>query len=563
MKTPKDVYDVCRLFLLDARTEISEEMFNHILGLIRSRNLVGLANLSTSDDPSVQYIDARTYQIIRQIEAFFKKNSLFVSDEAEDNARLSFERGERLCRITNKRLDFYYTERDRLDPDLSLWMSRAERYVQTLLGDFDTFLNDIPSLIKVTSGASANRPRSKSQRYQKISKRLGASVSSIPYLQALSNFFGYGPLKPRITPYNRLEVVPKSYKTHRTIACEPEGNLFLQLAFDEYAKSRLRFRGQDLRDQTKNQRLAKEGSITGKYATIDLSMASDCLSYNTVAWLLPEPWFRYLSDCRSRFYHGAFGKGEYAKFSSMGNGATFSLETLVFCSCAYAVGSKEFSVYGDDIIIESELTDDLLRLLSFIGFKVNTEKSFWEGPFRESCGKDYWEGTLVTPQYLRDGGEQKTVLSHNVNVLASIAKPFGELWKYLRQFITDENLLLVPHSESSIDGVWIDPHWCYEARILRSRHSRLWAKRYVPYANRKMRTVVADTRTLFLWYLAKYQTGERSCAPILVQTTGYSPLRLKYRRKVSPWYPPRVATPDHLYWWSDYLLHSLSRESNS
>lgn len=556
MKTQSDVYDVCRLYVLDYRSTIGDDLSDKIMGLVRSRDLTRLASLSTCDFVDVQYVDVDCYRCLRQIEAFFKKNALFSSEACTLAAEKSFSRAERICRITNKRLDFYYAQQDRLDPDLRLWMSRAKRYVSRLLGNYDTFLAQIPELIKITSGASATRSRAESMRPFKISKRPFATPAAEPYLKALATYFGYGPLKIRPTVRNRVEVVPKNFQTHRTIACEPEGNLCLQLAFDEYAKFKLRESGQDLRSQVRNQCLAMQGSLYGDLATIDLSMASDTLAYNAVAWLLPYPWFQYLTDVRTPLYKGAFGEGQYAKFSSMGNGATFTLETLIFCSCAYAVGSKAFSVYGDDIIIETELAQDLIRMLKFIGFSVNTDKSFIDGPFRESCGKDYWNGTLVTPVYLRDGGKAKTVLSHNVNTLASIATPYGKLAEYLRDFIVAERLQLVPFTESSIEGVWVDIHTAYEQHLFKWKHSRLWRTCYVPVLNKQEHITIVNSRALFLWYLSKYQEEKSRNKPRLdaTVTTGYSPLRLKYRRKVRPWYPPGLATPVHLYWWAEYLV---------
>jgi hypothetical protein len=46
--------------------------------------------------------------------------------------------------------------------------------------------------------------------------------------------------------------------------------------------------------------------------------------------------------------------------------------------------------------------------LEAFGLKVNSRKTFFQGPFRESCGKDFINGVLVTPVYLR----QHPPLSH-------------------------------------------------------------------------------------------------------------------------------------------------------
>jgi hypothetical protein len=90
----------------------------------------------------------------------------------------------------------------------------------------------------------------------------------------------------------------------------------------------------------------------------------------------------------------------------MGNGFTFELESLIFWSVAKACSEllnleSEVSVYGDDIIIDSRGYDLLTRSLSELGFFVNSEKSFSSGPFRESCGADWFKGTWIRPFYVK------------------------------------------------------------------------------------------------------------------------------------------------------------------
>lgn len=97
------------------------------------------------------------------------------------------------------------------------------------------------------------------------------------------------------------------------------------------------------------------------------------------------------------------------KVSSMGNGFTFELETLIFYGLCSAViellASKDMdhrcTVFGDDIIIASELVPALREVLLYFGFVMNPKKTFSEGPFRESCGKHFFYGNDVTPFYIR------------------------------------------------------------------------------------------------------------------------------------------------------------------
>jgi len=98
------------------------------------------------------------------------------------------------------------------------------------------------------------------------------------------------------------------------------------------------------------------------------------------------------------------------KFSSMGNGFTFELETLIFYVIAdyatsVAVDDGAYMptrVFGDDILCDSRGADNVIALLRFLGFRLNDDKSFVGGAFKESCGGDFWAGRPVRPYYLKD-----------------------------------------------------------------------------------------------------------------------------------------------------------------
>jgi hypothetical protein len=113
------------------------------------------------------------------------------------------------------------------------------------------------------------------------------------------------------------------------------------------------------------------------------------------------------------------------KFSSMGNGFTFELETLIFWAISSGVqdAHNEWNVhvYGDDIIIPSESFDDVKHALEFFGFSLNKEKSFKDGAFRESCGSDYFNGVAVRPYYIEEfpnGPEDWIALANGLRRLA-------------------------------------------------------------------------------------------------------------------------------------------------
>jgi hypothetical protein len=214
--------------------------------------------------------------------------------------------------------------------------------------------------------------------------------------------------KVKFVNHNLISFVPKTAKTHRSIAVEPFLNGFVQKGIDQHLRDCLRRIGIDLSDQAHNQSLARLGSVqkSNPYCTIDLSAASDSLSTEAVRLLLPPEWFEFLNDVRaSQFMLPDGTVHQYEKFCSMGNGFCFPLQTLVFASichaCAMLCGdSDDFSVYGDDIIVRQNIALLVVETLRDLGFRTNVDKTFITGPFRESCGADWYEGRDVRPVYL-------------------------------------------------------------------------------------------------------------------------------------------------------------------
>lgn len=171
---------------------------------------------------------------------------------------------------------------------------------------------------------------------------------------------------------------------------------------------RLRRVGIDLTDQTRNQRLACQGSKTSDLATVDFSSASDSIARAVVEALLPPRWFLLMDCCRSKFRVDGQMATKWEKFSSMGNAFTFPLQSLIFFAAASSccemlgVSQQDISVYGDDVIIPSTVYSLFSSFSEFLGFRVNARKSFSSGPFRESCGAHYYDGIDCKPLYLKD-----------------------------------------------------------------------------------------------------------------------------------------------------------------
>jgi len=218
----------------------------------------------------------------------------------------------------------------------------------------------------------------------------------------------------------RVTSVPKNMKTPRIIAIEPTAVQYMQqglarVVIDSIHENSL-VRGMvGFTDQDVNRRLAREGSLTGNLATLDLSEASDRVSYQLVEAMCKE-WplaWAALDACRSRLAdvpgHGVI---PLAKFASMGSALTFPIEAMYFLVLVFLGIQKELNrpltrydisslrgrvrVFGDDIIVPKEYVYSVMATLELYGSKVNRSKSFWNGSFRESCGREYYAGEDVS-----------------------------------------------------------------------------------------------------------------------------------------------------------------------
>ena len=217
---------------------------------------------------------------------------------------------------------------------------------------------------------------------------------------------------------SRLSFVPKTTEISRTICTEPILNMLFQKGIASVLEDLLaEVCGIDLRKQPdKNRMLAQLGSKEGKFGTIDLSSASDSMSIGLVREFFPKHVFDMLEMTRCPYTVLPDGTNvELHMISSMGNAFTFPLQTIFFTSLVYgayralsihfdrpyrqSLGS--FAVFGDDIICVKEAYGLLTRLLSICGFSVNVDKSFNQGPFRESCGRDYFNGHNVRGVYIK------------------------------------------------------------------------------------------------------------------------------------------------------------------
>ena len=226
-------------------------------------------------------------------------------------------------------------------------------------------------------------------------------------------------LEPEAEMPSRVISVPKTQTTPRIIAIEPATLQYMQQGLLE---SLTRATNNDLvgrfissDSQIPNQDLARKGS-KGPLATLDLSEASDRVSLMHVISLTRRHQLTLSAIMASRSQYASVpGHGDIllSKFASMGSALCFPIEAMVFLTMIFLgieeergyhfTNRSEFleyvgkvRVYGDDIIVPVEYVHTVLDSLERFRVKVNRRKSFWTGRFRESCGKEYYDGHDVS-----------------------------------------------------------------------------------------------------------------------------------------------------------------------
>jgi hypothetical protein len=161
--------------------------------------------------------------------------------------------------------------------------------------------------------------------------------------------------------------------------------------------------GQDI-----NRALAKTGSATGSFATVDLSSASDSISKSLFFRVCPESWRPFYANQIDWYYIDELKRrcALHTLFTS-GHPLTWDTEAAYFLAvarfCARICGVQEYRSkcwsYGDDIILPAQAYDTVCDVLEILGHRVNRDKSYAVGRFRESCGGWYYNGEDVTPVF--------------------------------------------------------------------------------------------------------------------------------------------------------------------
>lgn len=229
-------------------------------------------------------------------EQFFKesmrKNPFLPKENDLDvkTMELFFEMEQR-CLTYNSRFDELFANA-KLVEILTAWRT----HVRTIMGDCYATYGKINSGATV-SVATGNSPL---ERFAEPTMTHELFASKMQH----------GPYNWDMMPYNAGDIVfhngsvtktvPKSAKINRVINPEPSCNSFEQAAYGATMQRRLLHVGIDLSTaQEIHRKLAHEASISGLYATKDLTSASALIYTELCKWLLSHEWYSALNACRS------------------------------------------------------------------------------------------------------------------------------------------------------------------------------------------------------------------------------------------------------------------------
>lgn len=423
--------------------------------LLRAGEWVQLANLRA--DPKA-YLTADNYRrAVIATDLLRKCRALPTGIDTSAKAWESFENAELQCKMTNDRLSRlihnakanYFAHHE----DLRFWefLLRVKRRVGSIVGSLPSDLD-----IRFGPGATVGVPSRACTVPDKMSQSPTATEpmrclethwSSTAWSRGLMvDYGGYGS-GLSVVRGSEFFTVYKDATTDRGCETQPTLNGAYQLGTGRYLKRKLKDAGLDLsRGKEIHMQVACEASITGRHATVDLKSASDLKCKILVNFLLPECWADWLNTLRAPLIKtpgGSYRRLE--KFSGMGNGYTFELETIIFAAIAAEamvssgvepVLGGNLWVFGDDIIVPTECATNVLCALRLCGFVPNERKTFVEGNFRESCGGDFFSGCAVRPIYIEEDPcepHEYISLANALRRLLDPSDPDGDFSRRLRR----------------------------------------------------------------------------------------------------------------------------------
>jgi hypothetical protein len=323
--------------------------------------------------------------------------------------------------------DFAYPERSAKDPDSSndaYYQHRRTYYIQKIKRYINRFNLDelvdcvVPGLFKWSDGHCSDG-KTVVQKIKAFGQRESCLWNNPRF--GISNR-NIGPIKNRVVT---VKPVPKNYKKPRLIFPQDSYSSSYLHQMRVLLQNRLAsVAGINLStQQAKNRDIAILGSTDGRWATIDHSMASDCISWRYYELVFPQKFVDFLSLYRERSLR-INGKVYPCRIAfTAGNPVTFVLETMFFLAVAVVAtdeaemyfnlfadkpcipGDPSYikfgrpGAYGDDVYIDPRAAGMYFTICEWLGLKVNQDKSFTTGLYRESCGVEAYQGMRLDSIY--------------------------------------------------------------------------------------------------------------------------------------------------------------------
>jgi len=572
----QEAFENYRTLLLDLCQDYEHYTWtNDLAGFVKAKDIDSLVHLADSLSEQ-SYPDATQHFVANQFSALIRKypfpEGLHTFDP-EGNAYRKFMKSEHTCALVNKR---FRARRTRIGKP---WpyedhLSKQRNFIRYVIGD-EPPLSEVWSKCGFGPGASIGvHGNATSVARKLLATTWTVSPSALHYAHAaimnhaqfrevlFPEHAGFSSGSPdtdfnrylrRCTyvKHNKIEFVPKTVKTLRSIAVEPLLNGFVQKGVDEVLRLRLKRIGLDLTDQEPNRSMARLGSFDDEdaFCTIDLSSASDSISIELVRELLPPDWFAFLNALRSKEYVYKNDRKTFSKFVSMGNGFCFPLETLLFAAACHSVGAGrpgiDFRVYGDDIIVRKQFFEPVVSVLRYMGFAVNTDKTFSSGPFRESCGADWFGGEDVRPFTLDFALDSLQALFKFLNLTRRSTRTSG-FFAGVRSMILDlipEKLRLYRPFEGNADTAITstgDEHlYSPHCKWLKNHYRWRWVElQSRPYPDNNWARSDERGRSAALVFGAL--SGSASAMPFALRNTSRTKVRfVSHCGSTSSWLPPQ------------------------
>lgn len=425
-----------------------------------------------------------TFRVLNQWVTFPTKLTLQdAADDLTDQARIEYLENE----VRLAHLDLGFPEVGELSQVFRSWFKNFHPYSNLQPHHSNGAVADRKgrSLVDKYSGMCADH------RTQYLLKKCGIEPSSI----------GFEALEDTI-PTARLITVPKGIDKRRAICPEPTAYQFCQQAIWEQLDSFITHSPLadhiSIHDQGVNRDAAVKASKFCNAATIDLSSASDSVSWRLIKAVTSGVPELYGALWATRSTHVDLGAGHgivaTAKYAPMGSSLCFPMESVLFAAICEVAGSHvnarrpDYKVYGDDIIVEQALYEEVIRILGLCGFLVNEQKTF--SPYcryKESCGVEAFDGVDVSVLGISRKFSANSLTKHNPGLIDCYIGLANELYSrgwlgarmYVLSFIQTLPVRLLPaFSELPELGIrtpeatfwrhqrrWNADYQCFEVRI--------------------------------------------------------------------------------------------------